>query len=170
MDLEERLQQTEERATDACTREPELNDWGLEAYGDAPGGIGGGVGAFFWFPNQAELLQFVRENLTFVNPGPRSADHTEVARTVEAIAARIVAGEVAMDDAIPMLNDALRGFSQLRWWGTFRDLTHGERAFEQELRAWFRGWDEYEDEPKDVSAIAEKDLETFKDGIREWGI
>ena len=50
----------QEASQAALDRQPLDSDWGFCAYGDAPGGIGGGYSAFYWFESREKNAQFHR--------------------------------------------------------------------------------------------------------------
>lgn len=167
MSQEDIYEEAQRVAIEANEMEPTMETWGFEAYGDAPGGIGGGVGGFVWFNSKEELFDFAGRLLTFFAPGPVSLDHDEVARNAAAVVSRVQDGELGMDEGMEALNSVLVRFSQLRWWGQFKDLVSGNRPFEKELRAWSRVSD---DDEEDTSPIANDELDAFKASLQEWGI
>lgn len=150
---------------------PQPNWWGIEYYGDAPAAIGGGFGAFLWFPTKEALFDFVGRLLTFANPGPSEVDHGRVAREVAASTDRIRAGQVSMDDGMVALNVILTRFSQIRWWGQFQELLTGTREFELDVRAWARSsWSEDGEESTDTSPITPDELEPFIEALLMYGV
>lgn len=169
---EEAFKVRQEAANDAlqeaAMREPTLACWGVESYGDGPAAWGGGVGGFAWFETQADLLDFMAEHLTFLNIGPADVDPGRVGREAQAILASYRAGALDADATRERLNVALRGFQQVRWWGPLQDLLTCEADFPREVRAWFRG--ELEDEEEEAAPIQEEELEEFLGMLSEWGI
>src|SRR5207249_3809540 len=113
--------------------------------GDAPAGIGGGVGCFLWFQSRAGLLDFIANHLTFWVPGPADVDPGRVWSEVKKIVSEVENGQLTISEAIRRLNSALRHFSQIKWIGTSQDLIAGAGDFERELHGWFR-----EDQNTDV--------------------
>jgi hypothetical protein len=163
-------QEAETVAYAASCLHPENGSWGIESYGDAPAGIGGGMGGFLWFESREELLDFVGRLLTFSSPGPCSVDHGRVAREAADIVNQVRSGALSMDEGMDHLNKALRRFSQLRWWGQLQDLLDGERHFEKEIRAWARSGLAGDDTEKDTSPIEPSELDHFVISLREYGI
>ncbi len=146
---------------------PDADWWGFESYGDAPAGIGGGVGGFSWFREREAMLDFVGRLLTFFSPGPASADHGEVAGRAAAVVARVRSGELSMDEGLAHLNEVLRRFSQLRWWGQLSELLCGDRPFEREIRAWARGAESGADPSRPID---EAERPAFIEGLRDFGL
>lgn len=168
-DLQARRDEAQEIAEEASAADPSSAPWGLEAYGDAPGGIGGGVGGFLWFETREAMLDFCARLLTFYNPGPRNKDHGEVAGRAAEVVAAVASGAESMDRAMERLNAVLRGFSQLRWWGEYSDLLHGSGEFQQDVRAWARESDYDDAEDADRSPIRADEEPTFREALTEWG-
>jgi hypothetical protein len=135
---------------------------GLFSYGDGPPAAGGGSGGFLWFGDEQEAMQFVRNHIVFFCPGPSSANVSEVQSKVESI---IDSG--GHDDVLrESLNVAMRGFSQIRWWGSFSDLCEGAGEFQCEVRGWFRKSDGREGD----GPIDQSEREAFADSIWDYGI
>lgn len=151
----------------ALTHTPTEDAWGIESYGDAPGGIGGGEGAFLWFDTQGELLDFTGRLLPFFAPGSGPLGPIEVAQKSASIIEQVQNGELSMDEAMGPLNRALRNFSQIRWWGQLKELLSGDREFENMIRSRFRyGLSESDG---DTSPIPGNQLNDFIDFIMiEW--
>jgi hypothetical protein len=57
----------QEASQAAIDRQPLDSDWGFCAYGGAPGGIGGGYSAFYWFESREKMLGFIAEHALFMN-------------------------------------------------------------------------------------------------------
>jgi hypothetical protein len=60
-DPEALTEQCNDAMSESNSRNPLEFPWGLFSWGDAPPAIGGGVGAFQWFPQLDELLAFVTD-------------------------------------------------------------------------------------------------------------
>ena len=123
--------------THAAERTPSPQDWGFYAYGDAPSAIGGGVGAFCWFGTQVEMLEFIAEHLAFVSPGPTDSDSEAVAFRVRSIISQ--AHEAPPEELRTNLNEALRQYSQIDWWGQMQELLTGDTGFANRVR---QSWQE----------------------------
>lgn len=152
--------------------EAEFGKFGFYSYGDAPGGIGGGLGAFQWFTNEKEALDYIEQVLPFDPPGPGSISPELVASEVQKITEKRLnsAGEdeYEMQEFISDLNIALKRFSQIEWIGQFEDLTSGEAQtdFEKGVRETFfdnLGKDAYE------GPIKSEHMDVFKDTLNTFG-
>jgi hypothetical protein len=143
--------------------------WGVEYYGDAPGGMGGGIPAFFWCDSREEMLDFVATHLTFVWAGPTSVDAGRVSRSAAAVVAKINDDSSSLSNGMLELNKVLKDFSQIRWWGQFQDLLTGDSAFEKKVRAWYREAD-VDDEGADSLPISADEIDQFIKALEEWGI
>jgi hypothetical protein len=167
---EERLYaEAEDVAQRAFSHMPTEETWGIESYGDAPGGIGGGVGGFLWFDTLAELLDFTGRLLPFFNPGSGPLEPFEVARHASTIIEQVQKGMLSMDEGMAQLNTALKNYSQIRWWGQFKELLHGDRVFEKELRSIFRYG--ASKSSSDSSPVPIDQVDSFINFIeKEWGL
>jgi len=123
---------------DDSLRTPTNKSWGFYAYGDAPGGIGGGVGMFCWFDGRAPMLKFIADVLPFSPPGPSTSDPLEVASRVRQTLDQVKAGELTLVTARTRLNKVLRSYSQIEWIGTFKDLKDGASPYARRLIQEFR--------------------------------
>jgi len=169
MALDELYEEAQQAGETASEREPTPQSWGFECYGDAAGGIGGGVGGFVWFTTRAELMDFAGRLLPHFNPGPVSMDRALVARHASGVVDRVRARETTMDDGLVELNAVLRHFSQLRWWGQYQELLNGNRAFERKIRAWSRDMNGGDAE-SDTSPIGASEVASFRESLQEWGV
>ena len=123
------------------------------------------MGGFLWFESREELFDFTARLLTYFEPGPESADEEEVARSAGQVVAQVESGELNMQEGMEALNRVLVRFSQLRWWGQFKELLEDDGPFAKELRAWSRLSEE-----DDTSPISSEELEGFKKSLSEWGV
>lgn len=159
----------------AYERVPEFSDWGYCFYGDAPAGIGGGVSGFAWFSSQEDMYQAVAEYQTWVCPGPVANDQDAVDAQVKAIMRSLQAGEVDGEKAREQLNAALRGYSQIEWWGTYGDLVRGESEFARQARASFRltvsdQGSTDEDDPAIQQPLREDEQAEFSEWLGTYGL
>lgn len=167
--IEARVREAQELAQAAWEVIPEPECWGLESYSDGPPAAGGGSAWFLWFETRERLLGFVGRALPFLSPGPTSADYGAVAARVEALVHETSDGNRTAEDAIVALNSALRGFSQIRWCGTFKDLLAGDEPFVRTVRVWYR--EQAEDVVDEVPhrAISESEVADFVAALGDWG-
>lgn len=152
--------------------EPTDEHWGMFSYGDAPGALGGGFGAFAWFDDRASLLSFVEDVLPFSPRGPGNEDPIPVADAVAAVIEDIRRNALPLEQGRQKLNEELVGCSQIEWWGTFRELRGGVSPYSRELIKSFRQHIMDEENIKDVSVdpVRDKELDDFKDYISTYGI
>lgn len=136
--LQARIDQAEANWHSCGQGDPELNSWGLFSYGDAPGGLGGGVGGFLWFPTRIEMLEFIASTLPYCPPGPISRDCEAVASETAAIIEQMKCGNVTDPVGIAELNKTLKHFSQITWTGTFRELLTEPHPYAVLVRTAFR--------------------------------
>lgn len=135
------LEMLEKRSEDMaafCPKPPKTGSVGFYCWGDAPGGIGGGVGAFLWQASRAGMIRFVRKYALFLNRPRSDLNLLAVNAEVEAITDRMSAGTLSDVAAIKALNKALRHATQFDWIGDYRELTDGNTSFAKALRKRFR--------------------------------
>jgi hypothetical protein len=172
MTSEEDFQKAIERAEDMwgrSDRDPENEIWwGFYAYGDASPAIGGGVGAFIWFPERDEMLDFIKLVLPYSPPGPSQVDWGKVERKTSAIVDQMRNGNIDDESATNQLNEALKSFSQFEWMGTFDDLRRGQHPYAIKVREGFRSEHSNSTEPFD--RIGDGELAEFKEFIGMWGM
>lgn len=118
--------------------EPKATSWGMFSYGDAPAGIGGGIGTFSWFNNKTAMLKFLPEVLPYAPRGPGNSDPLLVAEKVQGVLAAIKAGDLDLEKARKKLNSILRSYSQIEWMGTFKDLKNGNGTYPKKIIKEFR--------------------------------
>jgi hypothetical protein len=164
----ERAAAADKAAEAAYESGPSLTKWGMFYYGDAPAAIGGGVGAFIWFESERDLLDFIETHLPFSPPGPTSCDVEPVLSRVHEILDRLRNHKADRDTARLELNDALKRFSQINWWGLGAELFSGISPFPIEVRLWFR---ETKQDP-DLSdrPISEDEKHAFLESLTEYGL
>ncbi len=163
--------------------DPVDSSWGFFSYGDACGAIGGGMGAFLWFPDQEKLLTFIRDVLPFNPPGPCNADHEKVDRDCTRLIEQFQAGEISLEEMRSSLNTTLKGFSQIEWLGTKKELLEGDHPYAMYLRARYQldRWptdhipEVEKDSPLKVlkiygKPVKPKEAEGFMEMISMWGI
>jgi hypothetical protein len=161
--IEERLQQV---ADHAHAFVPTEEDWGFYGYSDASPDGGGGVGGFLWFHTREEMLDFIRHSLPFWNGGLAHCDVGIVCARVSKILDCLNAanpGEAYMSQ----LNQTLKGYTQIKWWGPFGELVSGETAFARDIRVWFR---ENTSAGKGNGPIPAPDKSTFSELLQEYGM
>lgn len=153
---------------EAHDEKPNDSFWGMYSYGDAPGGIGGGVGSFVWFPSEDLLLDFIAAVLPFSPPGPASMDHALTAKKVKEIVEQVRSGDSDLNVSRAELNDVLKRYSQIEWFGTFEELRSGESDYSKKVLERFRYMeDEDEGPPRELS---DQEVDEFIDFLREYGI
>ena len=143
-------------------RDPQKHPWGLFFWGDAPGGIGGGVGCFQWFDSREELLAFVSD----YSPALYCSFEEEDEWIEFRVRLRAIAKSFS-DDSVRGLeefNTVLKGLLQIDWIDSFDELCKGEESFCRKVRAWFRDADDI-DEAEELSSQEAIDLEEVQDFI-----
>ncbi|UYW28219.1 hypothetical protein OKC48_06780 [Methylorubrum extorquens] len=114
------------------------DSWGFYAWGDGPGGIGGGVGAFYWFPDLVALREFLVAHGAFLFPVSGRKDMRAVDAAVKDIANHLSDG-AAVEGVLGRLNVELKGEAQFDWIGRYGDLLGAAGEFPLRLRSQFRG-------------------------------
>lgn len=134
INIEQQMQQAADRAHSLV---PTEDTWGFHGYADAPANSGGGAGGFLWFDTREQMLEFIRLYLPFWNGGPVHSNAGSISSRVDTVVRRI--NGAALGEAYKsQLNQTLKGYTQIGWWGQFKDLLNGEGAFPGEVRSWFR--------------------------------
>ena len=77
---------------------------GFFSRGDAIGAIGGGMGAFLWFPSFSELYQFLANYFVVLSPGRCDLDHEKVFNEVGRIVKDLAEGKDNKEAAIQKIN------------------------------------------------------------------
>lgn len=146
--------------------------WGMFSYGDAPAAIGGGVGVFAWFEDRVSMFKFIEEILPFSPPGPSDIDPRPVMDAVSAVVKDIRDGVLPLEKGRENINEILKGFSQIEWWGTFRELRSGRCPYSQKLINDFRQLVSDDENLNRVSTdpISDNELARFKDYLMTYGI
>jgi hypothetical protein len=127
-------EQMQEAARTARECIPEAESWGFYAYSDGPADVGGGTGGFLWFATREQMLDFVKRYLPFWCPGPDRSNGREVLATIRNILARAA---TPSEGTRMQLNDALKGYAQIVWWGRLGELLSTQVPFAREVRDWF---------------------------------
>lgn len=165
-EYEERAEMALQATQAAANLWPSESSWGAFIYGDAPGGIGGGIGSFCWFDRREQLLDYVKTHLVFLNPGPVTLDPAKVAANVQETIERVEVGMLDMRADQAQVNQPLQSFSQIQWWGQFSELLHGETEFAIGVREWFHQIEG----PDGTAPITPEDENRFAEEIRSYGI
>lgn len=149
------------------SRDPRHFTWGVFAWGDAPAACGGGVGAFHWFADLADLIAFI----TDLAPAAYMTFDTEAEWLEQCQRLQVIAScfETNPEDAITGLNTELKSLCQIDWIGPLEQLLSGNCSFALKVRARFLN--DWEDKPDPVSTnvIAPEELQTFLDFLSEYG-
>ena len=162
--LTERCNQT---IAETNARDPRVFAWGLFAYADAPGGIGGGVGGFQWFGDLPELLSFITDlSAAGYATFDEEADWQEMRGCLRQIAERY---ERDPDQAIRAFNQELVSLLQINWIGQLEDLLSGAGEYPKTVRAHFR--DDWDDQPTatSIELIKEAEVEAFISFLGAYG-
>ena len=167
-DIEKREKAAQELGEVANGRTPDSQSWGMYAYGDGPPAAGGGIGAFFWFSSEAELLDFITLHLVFVAPGPFGIPVEPRLAGVGEIMDKLRKGQLEQEPARLALNNSLKRFSQIEWWGTRSDLFSADSEFPRRVRADFR--DECEEPDRLASPITEEEEKDFLEYLETYGV
>lgn len=165
-EYERRTKQAQVAAAEGAGREPSPQTGGFFSYGDAPGGIGGGIGCFMWFETPDELLTYLKKHLTFLSSGPSFVDPGRVSGQVEKMLGGVSVEALTSGDKLIQLNDVLKGFSQIEWVGQFSDLLSGTGEFPAKVRAWYRD----DDSDSGGDPIPPQEVGDFTAQIAEYGI
>lgn len=152
--------------------DPGDNVWGFYSYGDAPAGMGGGVGSFVWFGDKDEMLSFITSTLPFSPPGRASCDWAAVASDVSGIVHALRGGSLSLAEGMCQLNTALKTFSQIEWMGTYEDLKGGDAEYAKVVRRAF--FEESAGRSMDDSSlpppIAPHQDGQFREYLTGWGL
>jgi hypothetical protein len=167
-DIERREKAAQELAQAANERTPDSQSWGLFSYGDGPPAAGGGVGIFLWFSSEAELLDFVALHLLFSEPGPTGVLVEPRLVAVGEIIDKLRIGELERGPARLALNNSLKCFSQIEWWGTRSNLFSADAEFPRRVRARFR--DDWGKPDSTGQAITEEEEKDFLQYLETYGL
>jgi hypothetical protein len=152
----------------AHERAPAKTSWGFFSYDDAPAGIGGGCGAFLWFDSHPEMVDFIGTYLPFRSAGASRRSPTEVATRVKGILAEMCLNPDGNSEGVrTRLNDLLKGYTNLVWWGPFDELLSGSNEFAREVRRWFHSSRMAD---KADAPIEADQQEEFVQAIQEYGL
>ena len=155
----------ESLAQEAHEYAPEFETWGFYGYSDGPADAGGGMGGFLWFASRAQMLDFITSCLPFWCPGPDHSNSCEVSARVSDI---LACPAVTLTEATRMqLNDALKGYAQVVWWGQFGELLSADIPFAREIRAWF--WSNGGCK-NDSGAVPGEQARRFAERLQEYGL
>ena len=165
---EEKIEKANARWETAVTVPEDNSWWGFYAYGDAPPAIGGGFGSFVWFPERADMLEFIAQVLPYSPPGRSDLDWGDVARGTESIIEQMSANLIDDETAVSQLNSALVSFSQFEWLGTFGDLLAGDHNYAKSVREEFWSMND-EREAESSREIDAQATDEFKEFLSSWG-
>jgi hypothetical protein len=133
---------------EAHERDPRVHPFGIFSADDM------GIGMFQWYRDGREALQsYVRCDLL----EHWLAGSDEESRAASAVLARAEAEGLALSDVIEPLNEACGGESNIRWAGSFTELTAGNSEFVRDIRsAW---WGERLEARAEDDEATEEELE-----------
>ena len=141
---------------------------GFFSRGDAIGAVGGGMGAFLWFPSFSELYQFLANYFVVLSPGRCDIDHEKVFNDVARIVKELGEGKVNKETAIQKINKAAQHFSQIEWIGELDDLIQGDGEFPKKVRESF--FESREDAGSVKEKIGKEHQKAFLEFLCEYGI
>ncbi len=167
--LDALVEAAEARWDDEALTQPKSTSWGMFAYGDAPAGIGGGVGSFIWFDNKTALFKFVAEVFPFSPPGPSSSDPLAVAASIQALLSDFKTQPTEIEKIRKKLNLILRSYSQIEWIGTYKDMKSGNGPYPKKIIQAFRRSRDLPIGTKPV-AVSRSQIQDFKDFLAEYGV
>ena len=134
----DRWDQLQDDLSKHSRRLPKRGDFGIFAWGDAPGGIGGGVGWFYWRPSRVSAVRFIRKYGIALNMPRSDLDLVAIDAQLEQITTKMLAGTISDKAALAALNKALRWATQFDWMGDYRELLEGKTKYAKDLRGRFR--------------------------------
>lgn len=168
---EKRFEEAEQASRDANERIPNSSTWGIFTLG-VPAAIGSSVGVFLWFETRNDLLAFVAEDLCFAPHGLAGSDPFEITDKVREVIVRVRTDEMDGEEGRIEVNEILRNFSQIEWWGIFADLRSAQHPYAAIVVNEFR--EQQTGEPSaadgDVVEIGDDELEEFREFISNWGL
>lgn len=160
----ERLEELANEASEvAITRRPQDTDWGFYAWGDAPAGIGGGIGGFFWFPSEEEMLDFIKKYGLFVNSPRSDLDFDKIIRATHDAIDEYKGRAINKDQLLGRINENLRHASQFDWMGTFAELKNGSGSFAKKVLEEFR-------ENSRLDPVAQHEEDDFCEYLSTFGV
>lgn len=141
------------------------NAWGMFSWGDAPPAIGGGIGAFQWFPSKEKLFAYISDHAVLM--WKDFEEQEEYEKLCELLRQAIGKLEEDRED-LDRINQNIRGLFQVEWIGSFRELTSSSNHFPLKVREYF-----YELEEVQASLappIEQTDLAKFSESLEEYGL
>ncbi len=153
----------------ASGRTPNPSSWGLYQYNDlAPAMCAGGTGSFLWFKTRERMLEFVSRYQPYLVGGADEREEMdELARSVAGIVAKLRNEKIGDKAGLKKINEVLKGWSQIEWWGTLQDLMDGKGPFPRKIRKFYRG---QIGEPENSKPIPASERKAFAYRIKEYGI
>ena len=130
------LEHAEEIAERAHRFEPDSNTWGFYGFSDGPVNAAGATGGFLWFVSREEMVVFITQYLPLWCAGPDCSDHSAVTGSAGKILS-VLEKDGASDSVREQLNEVLKGYAQIEWWGRFCELLSGNSVFSKQVRKWF---------------------------------
>lgn len=112
--------------------DPEDNDLGMFCRDDTSG-AGGGIGAFYWFNSMDSMLEFIAQVLPYNPPGPSYDNPHLKQQQIGLIADAIRIKAISDHEGFRQINKSLSAYSNIEWWGTFRELAEGNCSFSKTL-------------------------------------
>ena len=162
--IEKRIEQSKNAIESAMAFKPEMDSFGVFSYNDGPGYAGGGMGAFLWFEDKERALGFVQTELVFQDGAYHEAS---IVVAVRKIVEEHKNGLLDSDATIQKINDVLKTFSQVSWWGTHRSLLSDSGDFPCKVRGDFR--EHYLEDGENKGPILAEELGDFLHYIIEYG-
>lgn len=161
-------ERADEAISIASSRNPQQFTWGVFAWADGPPACGGGIGAFLWFKDLAELLAF----LTDLAPAgfktfDEEAEWLELRERLQSIVSCLEENQAR---AITDLNTELTSLLQIDWVGSLEQLLRGDSLFAIKVRAGFRSDCKDKPEPVNMNAISQEEFQGFLEYLSEYGL
>ena len=152
--------------------EADYGKFGLFACSDAPSAIGGDVGAFLWFKDEAAALEYIEQVLPFEPTGPSGTNPKMVAAEVQKLTDRrlnsAATGEYETQELVSDLNSVLKNFFKIEWMGNFEDLINAKPQGEFLISVREEFFDNLDKDPYE-GPIKQEDADVFKDTLNTFG-
>lgn len=153
----------------SAEHDPQTHTWGMFSWGDAPGGIGGGVGCFQWFDSCEDLLSFLTDYCPALYTSfEQESDWLAFRERLLMIA---VSNEDAPMGSLDAFNSVLKGLLQIDWIGRFDELCASDEQFCSKLRSSFR--DNSDTDESSILAsnapIQPEEIHAFCEMLQDYG-